>query len=320
MIIIGACATQHKLTFIPDNTDTPVLLAHRGISQTFDPTGLTNSTCTATRIRPPTHEYLENTIESIAASIKLGAKVIEVDVHPTKDGEFAVFHDWTLECRTNGSGITREQTLAYLKSLDIGYGYTADGGRSYPFRGKAVDQMPSLKEVLAAFPGQPLLINIKSNDADEGDRLSEYLNSLTEGRKALIAVYGGERPIEVLRERTPGVVTMSRGSLQSCLVGYFLSGWAGALPKSCEKTLVLVPSNYSVWLWGWPDLFIDRMRSVGSAVFVLGPYGEGVSKGIDSVKELDELPPGYTGGIWTNEIELISGTLRNRKNKALTPR
>ena len=311
-IIVVGCASEHNLNFLPDKTDTPALLAHRGISQTFDPSGVTNSTCTATRIHPPTHEYLENTINSIAASIKRGADVVEIDVHPTKDGEFAVFHDWTLECRTDGSGTTRDQTLAYLKSLDIGYGYTSDGGRSFPFRGKGIGQMPSLREVLSAFPEHPLLINIKSNDGAEGELLAEYLNSLPEGRKQLIAVYGGEKPIEVIRDHVPGVLTMSRNSLKSCLVGYFLSGWAGAIPKSCEKTIVLVPKNYSVWLWGWSDIFISRMRSVGSAVFALGPYEGGASQGIDSIKELDELPPGYKGGIWTNEIELISDALRKR--------
>ena len=33
--------------------------------------------------------------------------MIEIDVHPTTDGQFAVFHDWTLDCRTNGAGVTR---------------------------------------------------------------------------------------------------------------------------------------------------------------------------------------------------------------------
>jgi glycerophosphoryl diester phosphodiesterase len=313
VVLVGGCASEHNLHFLPGPSEAPVLLAHRGIAQTFDPTGVTTATCTATRIHPPTHPYLENTIDSIAAAIDHGADVVEIDVHPTKDGEFIVFHDWRLECRTNGSGVTREQTLAYLKSLDIGFGYTSDGGRSFPFRGKAVGQMPSLREVLAAFPEQPLLINIKSNDAQEGALLSAFLNGLPEGRKTLIAVYGGKKPVAVVRERVAGVLTMSRDSLRSCLIGSVLTGWAGVLPKSCERTLVLVPSNYSGWLWGWPDRFIGRMRSVGSAVFVLGPHGGGGSQGIDSVKQLDQLPPGYRGGIWTNELELISEALQQRK-------
>ena len=110
--------------------------------------------------------YLENTIASIEAAFAAGADIVEFDVHPTTDGHFAVFHDWTVDCRTEGHGVTREHTLAELKALDIGYGYTADGGKTFPFRGKGVGLMPSLDEVLAAFPMRRLLINVKSNDPD----------------------------------------------------------------------------------------------------------------------------------------------------------
>ncbi|MHC2298695.1 glycerophosphoryl diester phosphodiesterase [Rhizobium mongolense] len=100
----------------------PVLLAHRGIAQRFDERDLTNDTCTAARMLPPKHDYLENTILSMRAGFDLGADIVEVDVHPTTDGEFAIFHDWTLDCRTNGHGVTREHSMAEMKALDIGYG------------------------------------------------------------------------------------------------------------------------------------------------------------------------------------------------------
>jgi glycerophosphoryl diester phosphodiesterase len=290
------------------------LLAHRGISQTFDPTGVTNSTCTAARIHPPTHEYLENTIDSIAASIKLGANVVEIDVHPTKDGEFAVFHDWTLECRTNGSGTTRDQTLAYLKSLDIGYGYTSDGGRTFPFRGKAVGLMPSLSEVLNTFPAQRMLINVKCNYEEEGELLAAYLNSLPKERRQLIAVYGGAKPVAVIRERVGDIITMSRSTLKTCLISYAMIGWSGAIPESCERTLIAIPLNYTKWIWGWPNRFVQRMRSVGSAVFVLGNYSGEAAQGIDSLADLESLPKDYEGGIWTNEVELIGTALSERRN------
>ena len=57
-----------------------------------------------------------------------------------------------------------KHTLADLKTLDVGYGYTADGGKTFPFRHKGVGLMPSLDEVIAAFPGKRFLIHIKSND------------------------------------------------------------------------------------------------------------------------------------------------------------
>ena len=34
------------------------------------------------------------------AAFAAGADIVEFDVHPTSDGQFAVFHDWTLDCRT----------------------------------------------------------------------------------------------------------------------------------------------------------------------------------------------------------------------------
>ena len=43
----------------------------------------------------------------------------------------------------------RLQLEAELEALDIGHGYTADGGATFPFRGKAVGEMPTLGEALA---------------------------------------------------------------------------------------------------------------------------------------------------------------------------
>ncbi len=62
-----------------------------------------------------------------------GADFVGVDLHVTADGQVAVFHDWTLDCRTNGHGLTNDQRLAALKSLDLGFGYTSDRGKTYPF-------------------------------------------------------------------------------------------------------------------------------------------------------------------------------------------
>lgn len=135
---VGAFALNTNLLGEP-LTGKPQLLAHRGLAQTFHRDGLTNETCTATRIHEPEHAYLENTLASMRAAFDAGADIVEFDVHPTTDGHFAVFHDWTLDCRTNGKGVTREHTLAELKALDIGFGYTADGGKTYPFRGQGVN-------------------------------------------------------------------------------------------------------------------------------------------------------------------------------------
>jgi glycerophosphoryl diester phosphodiesterase len=284
----------------------PILLAHRGIAQRFDTAGVTNDTCTAVRMLPPTHGYLENTIASMRASFEVGADIVEFDVHPTTDGQFAVFHDWTLDCRTDGAGVTREHSMPELKRLDIGHGYTADGGATFPFRHKGVGMMPSLDDVLETFPRQSFLINIKSNDPSEGEKLAEALSHLAPERRRQLMAYGGDKPIAALAHALPDVRTMSLGSLKACLGAYVAYGWTGIVLQHCSHMLVFVPINVAPWLWGWPDRFLARMNSVDSMVFAIGPYhGGGFSTGIDTRAEVGRLPHNYSGGILTNEIEMI---------------
>jgi glycerophosphoryl diester phosphodiesterase len=273
----------------------PDLLAHRGMAQRFDERDLTNDTCTATRMLAPTHDYLENTLRAMQAAFGAGAAIVEIDVHPTTDGEFALFHDWTLDCRTDGHGVTREPTMTELKQFDIGYGYTADDGKTFPFRGKAVGMMPTLNEVLTTFPENRILINVKSRDRSEGEKLASVLNRLTSARRSQIMVYGGDEPIEVIRRLAPDVRTISRATIKSCLAGYTGYGWTGMMPPACRNAkIVLVPINVGPWPWGWPDRFLNRMTAANSPVFVLGPYSGGeFSTGIDTPELFQRLPSNY---------------------------
>src|SRR5262245_66488716 len=59
------------------------LLSHRGVHQDFPREGLTNDTCTATRIFAPTHNFIENTLPSIAAAYAAGPDLVESDIQPT---------------------------------------------------------------------------------------------------------------------------------------------------------------------------------------------------------------------------------------------
>lgn len=289
----------------------PVLVAHRGLAQDFDRHGLTTETCTAARMLPTPHEYLENTIPSMQAAFDYGADIVELDVHPTRDGHFAVFHDWTVDCRTNGAGVTRNQALDSLQALDIGYGYTADGGETYPFRGHGVGLMPSLDEVLATFPDRHLIINVKSQDPDEGERLANRLAALSPERQEQIMVYGAGQPVGIIRERLPRIRTLWPRLLKQCIFRYAAVGWTGYIPSTCKRNMLMVPVNYAPWLWGWPNRFLQRMDSVGTRVFLIGDYrGEGFSQGFDDPERLDELPSDYAGGIWTDRIDLIGPAVK----------
>lgn len=315
-VAAAACLGLYALNaswLAPAPSGKPLLLAHRGVYQRYDRTGLTMTTCTADRILPPTNRYLENTLPSMKASLDAGADVIELDVHPTTDGQFAVFHDWTLECRTDGHGTTRDHTMAELKALDIGYGYTADGGRTFPFRGRFKGMMPTLEEALTAFPDTHFLINIKSNDPTEADRLVAYLNAhkLMSDR---LSVYGGERPMTRFAAIAPQLRPFGKTSVKACALGYLALGWSGYMPKACRNTVMVLPQN-TIWLaWGYPNRLQDRFARAGSYVYLLGPQTSmNGLQGMTSPEQLKSVPKSWRMGIWTDEIETVGPAMKARQ-------
>jgi glycerophosphoryl diester phosphodiesterase len=290
------------------------IIAHRGVHQTFDNNGLGNDGCSAVRIYPPTHDYLENTLPSMQAAFAAGADIIELDIHPTTDGHMAVMHDWTVDCRTEGTGETRSHDLATLKALDIGYGYTADAGQTYPFRGKGVGLMPELEEVFTAFPDRRFLVNFKSNEAREGDMLGAIVDAHPEWRSAVWGAYGGDPPTYRARERLDGLAIWGRRGMVDCLLQYMGLGWTSFVPEPCRNTRQMVPLNVAPFLWGWPNLFLERMRDAGSEVILLGPYepGDAGTSGIDTPELLAQVPDAFTGYLWTNRIEVIGPPAKAR--------
>ncbi|MEH7246774.1 glycerophosphodiester phosphodiesterase family protein [Neobacillus niacini] len=309
LILTAFVYLNNTSLFTNDSNSEPLLLAHRGLAQTFHMDGITSETCTAKRIYEPEHPFLENTIPSMEAAFEAEADIVEIDVQPTIDGEFAIFHDWTLECRTDGEGVTREHKMEELKQLDIGYGYTADNGETYPFRGKGIGLMPTLDEVLTHFPEQSFLIHIKSNDPNEGKQLGQYLSKLSDSRLRNLSVYGGNEPVASLKETLPEIRVMSLATMKSCLLPYIAVGWTGYVPSACENTQLHIPEKFASYMWGFPNRFQNRMESVNTRVILVAGDGDW-SEGFDTSQDLERLPKNYNGGIWTNRIDVIAPILK----------
>jgi glycerophosphoryl diester phosphodiesterase len=287
-----------------------ILVAHRGIAQQYDHRGLKRDDCTATRIAVPEHNYIENTIRSMIDAASLGADMIELDVHPTKDGHMVVFHDWTLDCRTNGKGPVREHMLAELKGLDLGYGYTADGGRTFPLRGRGVGMMPTVEEVLQALPAMPLLFNFKSRDPREADMLAAIFRRSGVPMDKRYAYYGDEAIIRRMRALAPGAWAWSRDSVRACTIGYAEWGWIGHVPKSCRNGTIVVPIDYQWAMWGWPNRFLARMAKAKAHVVVMGELGDGRSLvGLSDPTDLGRVPRDFRGYLWVEDIYTIGRAL-----------
>src|SRR5262245_46925820 len=94
----------------------------------------------------------ENTMAAFTRAVELWQPdMFELDVHASADGACVVIHDPTIDRTTNGAGPVASRSLAELQSYDAGYRFTADGGRTFPFRNQGV-RIPTLDEVLSAFP------------------------------------------------------------------------------------------------------------------------------------------------------------------------
>ena len=295
----------------PEPVGAPKLIAHRGLYQMYDKTGVGRDTCTADRIAQPYHPYLENTVESALRAQKLGAWMVEIDIAATRDGELVVFHDWTLDCRTDGAGPVRDASLAELKALDIGYGYTADGGDTYPFRGDFVGAMPTFEELARALPPRgKLMINFKSKDPGEANLVAQKLKAV--GRDPVASgdgFYGHAGPIHRIRELYPEAWAWDPQAAKQCSKDYVALGWSGYVPQSCRGETLLVPLNYQWVFPGWPNRLIARMEKYDGKVIVIGPIGENLPRGLTLPEQLTELPESFNGYVWVEDAFTIASAL-----------
>ena len=292
------------------------LVAHRGAHQLYDRAGLTRDSCTANRIEVPVHDYLENTVAGMVQAQRLGAQMIEVDVAPTADGQIALFHDWTLDCRTNGKGEVRAATLAQLKALDAGYGYTADGGKTFPFRGKGLGAIPSLAEAVQALPDRPLMFNFKSKNAAEADQLAKALQAAgRDVEKVGDGFYGADAPIARIRQLYPKAWAFSMGGAKACTMDYLKYGWFTVVPESCRNGTLVIPLNRQWAFAGWPNKLIERLEKVGARVVVVGPQGQGRDRGLTLPEEIGQVPSSFNGYVWVDDIWAVGPAMRPAYNK-----
>jgi glycerophosphoryl diester phosphodiesterase len=99
-------------------------------------------------------QWPENSLTAFRNSIALGARLLELDVHLTADGEIAVIHDPTLDRTTSTAGAVAHCTAAALKRARL---RNLDGTLTE-------DCVPTLGEVLAlaAPAGVAVLVEIKT--------------------------------------------------------------------------------------------------------------------------------------------------------------
>lgn len=106
----------------------------------------------------------ENTLAAFRRAIHWWrADLLEVDVHPTRDGDCVVIHDPTVDRTTDGRGRVADLTVAELRKLDAGHRFTPDG-TTFPYRGTGV-HVSTLREVLVELPDARVNVEVKDGRA-----------------------------------------------------------------------------------------------------------------------------------------------------------
>jgi len=166
-----------------------------------------------------------DTMYAFEKAAEIGADVLEMDAHITRDGQIVLMHDEKVDRTTDGTGLIEEMTLEELKKLDAAYKWSNDGGQTFPYRGQGI-QVPTLNELFQKFPQMRYVIEIKMTENPIDKPLCDLIREYGMQNKVLIASFHDEA-MQNFRTTCPEVATSaSRGEVtRFVLLGkVFLSG------------------------------------------------------------------------------------------------
>src|SRR5690606_28889018 len=153
----------------------------------------------------------DNTMAAFTAADRLGADVLELDVHESASGEFVVIHDDTVDRTTDGQGRVADHTVQELRQLDAAYRWAVSGpstgaaDAAYVYRGTGVT-LPTLTEVLGAFPDTAINVELKQDDDGAAVRLCAALRAAGAVDRVMVGSFHGG-PLATFREACPEVAT-----------------------------------------------------------------------------------------------------------------
>ena len=175
-------------------------------------------------------EHPSGTMYAMRESLALGADMLELDVQPTKDGHLMILHDQSVERTTGETRSVYDLTLKQVRKLDAAYNFVPGKGTeigkqatSYPLRGvrtgkkapplgytKEDFRVPTLEEILRAFPDVPMNIEIKGRKdsdtqsyLDNADRLAALLKRVK--HPPLVVVSFNQDAVDRFHTKLPDV-------------------------------------------------------------------------------------------------------------------
>ena len=284
---VSACATP-----VPDHPalapvgDRPLIMAHKG----------------GDGLMPA------NTMAAFRNALKVGADVLEFDVHASRDGVLVAIHDDTLDRTTEGTGLVKDHSLEELKALDAGYNWPTlrepHHPEGTPWRGQGL-KIPAVEEILERFLDARLAIEIKQSRPSVTAALCDLLRKHKAERRSIVAAFD-QATLDEFRARCPEVATSATQAEATAFFGLnavFLSGLSASpalalqVPEKSQGLTVVTPNlvaaararniDVHVWTVNKPD---DMRRLIDMGVDgIITDYPDRLSALLQSAPEVSPL-------------------------------
>ncbi|MCS6900192.1 MAG: glycerophosphodiester phosphodiesterase [Myxococcales bacterium] len=214
----------------------PLLFAHRGASL----------------------ELPENTLPAFRLGLKLGASVLETDVHVTRDGHPVLAHDPSGYRMAGEDAWIRDCTLAQIKRWDAGRNFVDSSGQR-PFEGKGFE-IPTLEETLAEFPEARFNIDIKPRSIQDAAAVLRVLGRAGASHRVRLASFHSAVIRYIREEGYPGGT-----SLGSSECAWLALAPAPLLRMYPPGTAAQIPTRLGPVAADTPA-FLDRCHRLGLQV------------------------------------------------------
>ncbi|MDP8975264.1 MAG: glycerophosphodiester phosphodiesterase [Actinomycetota bacterium] len=256
-------------------------------------------------------EAPSSTLLAMRQALEAGAAALELDLHATADGEVVVCHDPTVDRTTNGTGCIADMTLEAVQSLDAAYwwvpGSVVDhqgNPGDYPLRGRAPAdpalRIPTLREVLEAFPTTYLNVDIKQT----APAVQPYERLVAE----LFREHGREDDVIVASFHDDATAAfsaiapdVSTAAGLAGMAGFYFAVRDGAEPPPMRHHALQVPPYHEGTTVVDPA-FVGAAHEAGLAVHVWT---------IDDAEEMERLVDLGVDGIMTDCPSVLTGVLRS---------
>lgn len=291
----------HSNPFIYNNR--PLIMAHRGDSSNIP----------------------ENTMQAFQEAYNLQVDCLETDIHMTKDNEFVLFHDNSVDRTTNGSGNISDFTLAELKELDAGYRFEKKESGTFPYRGKGL-QILAIEEIIPHFPDVRFNLDMKSKHPKTPKILAEKLKRMGVEDRVIV---GSFHQKQVHRFRQYSTISTSAGTIETINFKWKFRKWKrllkrGSFASEFPKTMQEITRNQKIVFHHSLPYFALQVPEVYSKIRIVTPefinyaHFMGIAVHVWTVNEPKDMKRLFTWGVdglFTDKPSLLIEMWNEIKNQ-----